>query len=236
MGVAALGEDGWVRTKSDLCRMAELLRTRFSGVPHILLGFSLGSFLVRDCLSEGNISADGTVLIGTGQQPSAVLGLICAIVRTQIKRCGIDGTTPLVRKLSFETYNARFTPSRTAADWLCADASALDAYLADALCRPDISAGLFYDLLSAMRKVGGKRTYEKWNRSCPVLLLSGADDPVGDNGRGVRAVHRTMTAAGLTDVQMHLYPNARHDLLHECAGGQADAAMRDLIAWVEQRS
>ena len=123
---------------------------------------------------------------GTGTQPGAVLAVIQAIVRGQLRRAKPGGTTPLVQKLSFGAYNRKFAPNRTRADWLCADEEALDRYCADPLClKPDISAALFLELLSAMRRTGGKRALASWNR-CPILLLSGADDPVGAMGSGVK--------------------------------------------------
>lgn len=110
------------------------------------------------------------------------------------------------------TGNLRRTASRGGAG-SCADEEALDRYCADPLCRPDISAALFLELLSAMRRTGGKRALASWNR-CPILLLSGADDPVGAMGSGVRQLGAAMERAGLP-VQTVLLPGARHDIFHE---------------------
>ena len=49
----------------------------------------------------------------------------------------------------------------------------------------------------------------------PVLLLSGQDDPVGDGGKGVRAIYQRMKKTGMENVALRLFPGARHDLLHE---------------------
>ncbi len=92
-------------------------------------------------------------------------------------------------------------------DWLCADEEALDRYCADPAVPADISAALFLELLSAMRRTGGKRALAGWNR-CPILLLSGADDPVGAMGSGVRQLGAAMERAGLP-VQTVLLPGAR---------------------------
>jgi hypothetical protein len=50
------------------------------------------------------------------------------IVKGQIKKAGFDKTTDLVRQLSFGTYNQKFKPNRTAADWLCSNETELDNY------------------------------------------------------------------------------------------------------------
>ena len=83
-----------------------------------------------------------------------------------------------------------------------------------------------------MKRTADKNTYKKWNKNMPVLLISGEDDPVGDAGKGVRLVEKSMKNAGFTNVTMKLYSGARHDVLHEEKSGAAsDAyqAIKDMI-------
>ena len=226
---ASFGEGGWSASVEDMRMFYELLKNRISGAPLYMLGFSLGSFLLREYLikypGEGEIA--GAVIMGTGHQPGWLLSVMMGIVKGQIKKSGFDGTTDLVRKLSFGTYNQKFKPNRTAADWLCADESELNGYLTDPLVRKDISAGLFLELLGSMKRAGNACCYGK----LPVLLISGQDDPVGDGGKGVRALCQRMKKAGTENVTMKLFPGARHDLLHEERNGADDA--RKLIAdWI----
>ena len=226
---ASFGEGGWSASVEDMRMFYELLKNRFSGAPLYMLGFSLGSFLLREYLikypGEGEIA--GAVIMGTGHQPGWLLSVMMGIVKGQIKKSGFDGTTDLVRKLSFGTYNQKFKPNRTAADWLCADEAELNGYLADPLVRKDISAGLFLELLGSMKRAGNACCYGK----LPVLLISGQDDPVGDGGKGGRALCQRMKKAGTENVTMKLFPGARHDLLHEERNGADDA--RKLIAdWI----
>lgn len=230
--IASFGEAGWEASLADMHSFFRLLEQRFPGVPHYMLGFSLGSFLLREYLGLHPEGIAGAAILGTGYQPSALLSIMAAIVRRQITKAGFDGTTDLVRRLSFETYNQKFKPNRTSSDWLCADDTQLDAYLADPMCRKDISAGLFWQLLGSMKRTGAKDTYVHWNKNIPILLLSGQSDPVGDAGKGVQTVYDRMKRAGMTDVTMHLIPNARHDLLHEESSGSAASARRILSDWL----
>jgi len=229
---ASFGENGWDATLQDMQLVFTCLQSRFPDCPHFMLGFSLGSFLLREYLSRypGNIA--GAAIVGTGSQSPLLLSLMMAIVRTQIKKSGFDGTTPLVKKLSFETYNQKFAPNRTQADWLCADEAELELYLKDQLCRESISSGLFRQLLGSMQFSGGKTAYGNWNKDMPVLLLSGQDDPVGNAGKGVIQVKNAMDRAGLRSVCLHLFPKARHDLLHEERSGCASQAREILLEWI----
>ena len=137
-----------------------------------------------------------------------------------------------MQKLSFGAYNQKFQPNRTEADWLCGDAQALDEYLSDPLCRKSISAGLFWQLLDGMERTG-KDSYEAWNPETPVLLLSGAEDPVGNAGKGMKTVEKKMKSGGLTNVTLKLIPGARHDVLHETVSGGAEKAVEEILSFLQ---
>lgn len=229
---ASFGEGGWKASIQDMHLFYLELEKCFGGVPHFIMGFSLGSFLLRDYLSCYEDQINGAAILGTGQQPGAVLSVLMQIVKRETKAHGFDNPTPLVDKLSFENYNRKFAPNKTPYDWLCADEEQLAAYGKDPLCRKHISAGLFYQLLDAMRRTGNKGVYEKWNKEIPVLLLSGAQDPVGDFGKGIRKLKNSMDRAGLKDVEAHLIQAARHDLFHEEKSGGAKEATDILLEWI----
>lgn len=217
---ASFGESGWEAMLEEIHQFHLFLKKRFVNAKHYLLGFSLGSFLVREYFSTYEAQdIAGTIIMGTGQQPAFVLSIIMAIVKGEMKKAGHDHTTDLVRKLSFGTYNNKFRPNRTKADWLCSDELELDKYIADELCKEDISAGLFWQLLASMKRTTDRNTYSKWNKHMPIVLISGEDDPVGDGGKGVRLVEKSMRNSGLLNVTLKLYPGARHDVLHEEKSG-----------------
>ena len=228
---ASLGQLGWARALDQIAALNRELTKRLPGVPRALMGFSLGSFLVRDYVSVRKDDLSRILILGSGDQPSFVLSLLKSLVKGQIRRAGFDSATSLVQKLSFGAYNQKLRPNRTEADWLCADDRELDAYLADPLCRSSISAGLFWQLLDGMQRTG-RDSYEAWNRNTPVLLLSGAEDPVGNAGKGMQALRRKMKAGGLRNVRLLLIPGARHDVLHERASGGAQQATEAILSFL----
>ncbi len=227
--VAVFGEEDWDAALEDMHLLFTLLQEKFPGLPHLMLGFSLGSFLLREYLGIYPDKTSGAAILGTGSQNGVLLGLLQKLVKTQIGKVGWMGSTPLISKLSFETYNRKFSPNRTRADWLCSDGEQLDSYLADPLCRSSISAGLFWHLLGSMRC--GAEGCKNWDKNLPVLLLSGADDPVGDMGKGVKAVAAQLRSGEMERVELQLVPKARHDLLHEEKSGAAAKAREILCNW-----
>ena len=232
--IASLGENGWQASLRDMRRFFEEIRCRIRNVPYFMMGFSLGSFLLREYLSLYPGDVDGAVLIGTGYQPGWVLSIMKAIVKDECKKAGFDQTTALVKKLSFETYNQKFAPNETDSDWLCADEDELYGYMRDPLCRKYISAGLFLYLLDSMKRTGKRNFARAWNPDMPVLILSGENDPVGNYGKGIKVIYQQLKKLGMKDITLQLFPNARHDLLHEKKSGNADEAIQSLLYWMKR--
>ena len=56
-------------------------------------------------------------------------------------------------------------------------------------------------------------------------------DPVGSFGKGPRQVYGWLKKAGVQDVSLKLYPDARHELHNEI---NRDEFLRDVVTWVEQ--
>lgn len=228
--IASCGEGGWAASLEDMRLFFGLLQERFPGAPHFMLGFSLGSFLLREYLVKYPQGIAGALILGTGHQPGWLLWILTAMVNRQIKKVGFDGTAGLVRQLSFGTYNQRFRPNRTRADWLCADEAELDQYLADPLVRKDISAGLFRELLGSMKRTGHVAPYRRWNKELPVCLMHGTKDAVGSFGKGVQQVYRRMKKAGLSNMELKPY-DGRHDILHE-ERSCAESVRQDIAHWL----
>ena len=65
----------------------------------------------------------------------------------------------------------------------------------------------------------------------PVLLISGEMDPVGNYGKGVRAVEEKLKETGHTRVTLKLYPECRHEVLNEL---NRDQVMADILEWIRQ--
>ncbi|MBQ3192325.1 MAG: alpha/beta fold hydrolase [Oscillospiraceae bacterium] len=229
--VASFGKGGWEATIGDMKRFYDLLEERFPGVPHYLHGFSLGSFLLREYLGYYPEDGAGAVILGTGNQPAWLLSIMMGIVKGQIKKAGFDGYSPLVRQLSFGTYNQKFKPHRTQKDWLCSDNETIDEFIADPLCRENFSTGLFYQMLSAMKRTGGNDIYDTWDKEKPILLICGEKDPVGNMGKGAKSVMQAMKQAGL-DVTFHLLSGSRHMILGEQSSGAADTAVKIIQEWI----
>lgn len=230
---------GWAESLNDLEQEILMVREETQGsapnAKYILMGFSLGSFLVREYLAKKPLGGiDGVILAGTGYQPPLITRLMQPIIQKEIQKAEPGGTTDTVRQMAFGPYNKKFEPNRTAMDWLCSDPEQLDAYLQDPLVRKDISADLFYEMLGCMTRTNKRHYYRsiKQLAQMPVLILSGEQDPVGNMGKDVPILTGLLQKSGLRNVEGVLIPNARHDLFHEAASGSASLAMKKVLNWL----
>lgn len=208
-------EGSWKYVVGDLDTCFQNAKELYPDVPYVMLGFSLGSFLVRSYLIDYPGKVDGAILVGTGQIGKFLLKLARKIAIKEGLKYGEDKTTDKIRNLTFGTYNKHFKPNRTPYDWLCLSNTAVDNYIADPLRGDAMSSGLFRELLDGMKYTSEINNVKKINIMKPILLLSGQNDAVGDFGKGVTKVCNEYKKVGVQDLTLKIYNNLRHDIMHE---------------------
>lgn len=219
----------WNTVVEDVHTLSILGHEAFVGIPYIMLGFSLGSFLVRTYACQYQ-DMDACILLGTGQKPKFILSLIHHLVAKEANKIGETHTNDFINKLSFGEYNKPFAPNNTDCDWLCADETALAQYINDPLCYKEITAGLFRELIAGMIYTCDQ-SHVKNMKQMPILLLSGKDDPVGDRTKGVIATKKTFEKIG-ENVEIEFF-EGRHDILHETDKEKVFEAIVSFIKKVE---
>lgn len=221
----------WNYLVKDMYTCKEKVQERLFGIPYCMLGFSLGSFLVRTYLIDYPEDVDAAILIGTGKTAEAQIAIAKWVVNREAAKFGEAHTSPMIKKLTFETYNKKFAPNRTDFDWLCANEKAIDEYIADELCGSYYSAGAFREMLNGMSYTGKGSNAEKMDVDTPILILTGENDPVAENGKGIKRTCQLFKKAGVRKVQTKFYPGMRHDILHE---EDCKQVFQDIYNWLKK--
>lgn len=224
--------NGWKRTVRDLTHLREEIEKQYPEEAVILLGHSMGSFLARDYAQEFGDNLQGLILSGTGGKlgPTGYLGLL--IAKMERLRKGKRGKSPFLNRLIFGKYNKKFEPTDTPFDWLSTNEWEVRAYVEDPLCGNIMTAGFYVDLLQGIKKIHQLGNMEKMPKDLPVFLLSGALDPVGEEGKGVRQVQKLYKDRGIKDITVKLYPEGRHEMLHE---NNKEEVYKDILLWLEEK-
>jgi len=230
LGHTGLARRGHNTFLDDLHTLRCLAEDRHPGLPVVLFGHSMGSFVVRGYLAEHGAGLAGAVLSGTGHLPLPVLTAAQGVLRglTLVHRPG--HRSELFRQLILGSNNRIFEEegARTEFDWLSRDEAEVDRYLADPACGGTFSLAANRLLLDAFGRA--EKAYDRTPTDLPILLVSGSRDPVGGQGAGVWEVAQRYEAAGVWDVTVRLYESARHELLNET---NRDEVAGDILDWLD---
>ena len=215
--------------RADAKTVHERACADFPGLPHVLFGYSMGSFVCRMCLHDFGESLSAAVICSTGNgDPALPLGI--AASRVLSLAAGKKKATLIDGHLN-RGFNAR-TERRTAVDWLSTDLSyMMQNGKADPLCGFVFSNRGYYDLLTMIRAMLRSETFENTPRTLPMLFLSGAEDPVGRYGEGVQEAVRRYRETGHDRAELRLYPGRRHEI--HLDGGRYDV-WADMAAFLDR--
>lgn len=205
-------KNGWEALISDIHAVVLAIQCAYKSLPIFLFGHSMGSFLARSYAARHGEDINGFIFCGTaGANPA--LPIARRIARHEIRKKGATAPSPLLNSLSFGAYNKAFRPNRTEFDWLSADEANVDRYVADDECGYVFTAGGFRDLFEGLAEIGAKDWAKNVARK-PILMIAGAEDPVGARGKGPAQVAKALTDTG-HDVKLILYEGMRHEIHNE---------------------
>ena len=223
--------DGYKLVLQDLHTMNALAREKWPGLQLILLGHSMGSFFGRWFAEKYPDALDALVISGTGG-PGALMKMGKAMASGFSKIKGPRYVSGFMVNASMGSYSKGIEDARSKNVWLSRDPAVWEPYDKDPKCTLPLTVSAFRDMLTAHVHVNTPEWAEHLRKDLPVYVYSGDMDPVGEYGKGVRAVEQLLRDANLEDVTMRLYPQGRHEMHNEL---NKDEVFRDLIAWCDAR-
>jgi alpha-beta hydrolase superfamily lysophospholipase len=208
-----LGQNGWSKLVDDLNLAIAQAKSDHPGLPVMMIAHSMGSFATQQFLLDHGADVDGVALTGT-----AALDLL-------------EPALDLSAELDLSAFNAPFQPARTDFDWLSRDESIVDAYLADPLCGFGIDAASAKDMFAGARRLTDPAEVARMPNDLPVYVAVGSKDPINGGLTLLWAVVDRYRAAGLGDVTVRVYDDARHEILNEINRAEV---IDDLLQWLQR--
>ncbi len=222
-------KDGFDRVVADLLAVHTWIDEKYPDIPKFLMGHSMGSFLARRYLQEYGDTINGAILMGSGGDPGFAAKVGKLVARLQMGRNPARPSN-LLDKMAFGGYNRGIKDPQTKFDWLSRDNREVKKYIDDPHCGMVCSAGFFFDLFTGLKAIHDPALIHHIPKDIPIFVVSGDADPVGAYGRGIAEFVGQLKKYGVTNIEIKLYPGARHELLHET---NKLKVMEDLAKWLQ---
>lgn len=220
----------WAGICDDMILVNTEIHRRHPDTPVILLAHSMGSFVAQTFAQRHSDRVNLLLIEGSSYQAPWFTRMAGLLVRFENWRQGDHGRSPFINALSFGGFNRAIKKPRTDFDWLSRDSAFVDRYVSDPLCGYQLSNGFWRDFIRGLQALYQDDAMRHIRPDLPVYLFAGDRDPAGSNGRSMARLARVYSeVVGSRDVTLRLYPEARHDILHET---NRDEVLADLLGWV----
>ncbi|WP_067436500.1 alpha/beta fold hydrolase [Nocardioides jensenii] len=206
------GAAGFEGLITDLAAYGAQLRADHADLPLFLVAHSMGSFAAQAVILEHSTQYAGVVLTG-----SSALDVLAA------------GLAQSEGPIGLEAFNAAFE-DRTGYEWLSRDEAEVDAYVADPLSGFDLPEETIPALFGPAERLADPSAVRS---DLPILVASGSADPLAGGGDLVQLLGQRYRDAGLTDVTVRVYDEARHEIFNET---NRDEVTADVIGWLDQHA
>ena len=199
-----LGAGGLRATVEAVHQLSGIIRTENPTVPLVLFGHSWGSIIAQKLFDAHSEGYDAVVLSGTAYRT--------------------------FRHMNGGDLNAgHVTLGTTGYEWLSRDTAVSQAFLDDELTFTANAIALF-GLPDALRMLGRPR--RRLRADVPLLIQIGSDDPFGGPRSAKLLADAYLTRSRLTDVELIVYTDARHEVYNETNLSEVTA---DLLCWLNER-
>ena len=220
-------EGGWTYLPKDLHRLTAIMQEEFEGIPYIMFGHSMGSFIVRGTAVNYVTDPDKLIICGTGgPNHFSAAGLLITDILKLFK--GEKYISKAVDKIAFGAFNKRFEGT-SEYSWLTKNHEITEAYSKDELCTFKFTVSAMHDLVKLNRIANSRKFFKKLDKSIPVLIVSGDSDPVGDYSKGVKKVYNRLKNG--RDVTLKLYENCRHEIHNDTCRNEM---IEDILEFLEK--
>lgn len=220
--------DGWKHLIDDECLLAKKVQEDYPGIPYVLLGHSMGSFIARGVLAtETAKTFNGAIVMGTAGTNNAI-GAGLALTRGLRKVKGSKYQSKLITAMAFGSYNKKIPNAKTHSDWLSHDDSINYGHTVDPFCKFTFTLAGYEDMFNLLKYVNSEEWYTKLPTDLPILITCGWEDPVGNYGQGPAEVVEKLKEHGC-EVAALFYEGMRHEVLNEIG---KETVYEDMLAFI----
>jgi len=181
-----------------------------------------------------NDNLRGAIIMGTGFIPENMTSLALKMTGIVGKIRGSRHRSKLIQSLAFGADYKGFdmTGEQPENSWLTKDVDIVKAYYNEPRCTYMFTVNGYKGLFEAVNFSCNPENAAKIPKKLPLFIVSGAQDPVGGLGKGVKDVYDMYKEADMLDLTYKLYENDRHEILNET---DKEVVFEDILAWMNVR-
>ena len=226
-------QDGYRDLLSDQKVISKYIRERFGTGKIFVFAHSMGTIIARNLLQTESKRYEKVVLCGYPSDPGKAAteaGIFLCNVTAAIR--GPKYYSKLIQKLGTGRFNRTIRNPKTDLDWLSYNEENVRNYMADRCCGHGFTVSANRDLFTLVQRMSNVEAYQSVNKSLPIFMIRGEDDPATGFEKGAKASVRVMRQAGFEKLQVKTYPHMRHEILNEKG---RDTVIADVIRFLDKQ-
>ncbi|MCD7894478.1 MAG: alpha/beta hydrolase [Erysipelotrichaceae bacterium] len=212
----------------DMYHLQEIIRRDYPDVPCFMLGYDMGSVLVRKFVSVYGDYIDGILLLST---PYKVEHYSLKQAYFNILRL-FKGPLGKVNHY-YKYYHAHFNKKihdSSPVSWLTSDENEQKKLLEDPMAHFIYTIQGYKDILSLLHDVSKEEAITSIPKELPIYIAAGSDDPLCFD---IHKLYDLYIKNHLRDVTLKIFEKKRHALLFE---SNKDEIYRDILNWLNDRT
>lgn len=211
----------------DVHRLKKMTESEYPGVPYIMMGHSMGSFIIRNYMFRYGTGIKGAIVCGTATHPPFEVKMGMLLANIQKFFMGDKHVAMMLNDMSLGTKPG--TPYEERFDWLSCDEEVIKKYVEDPLCGFCFTVNGFRTLFALLDRQNQMKNLEKMPKDLPVMIIAGSEDPVGNCGKGVTKVYDSYRKLGMKNVFFKLYEGLKHEIFNE---KEKETVFEDIYNWM----
>ena len=220
----------------DIHTLRNKTEEKYPNLPYFILGHSMGSYILRQYICTYSKGLAGIIISGTGYISPCMTFMALGLLNIMSCFKGMRHRSNFVKKQTigsgpykkFDLENKDIYNS-----WVTRDPEIVKKYNSDKKCQFNFTINGYFGLINAVRYSCDPSNVANINKDIPILFISGDDDPVGDNGEGVKKSYEIMKLVGSVDVTMKLFEGCRHEVLNEL---NRDEVYEYILNWLDEKT
>lgn len=224
-------KDGQAKVIADVMAVHRHATRLHPGLSLILFGHSMGGMIAANTAAAHPGAFSGLAVWNANLNPGLAGKIGLGLIRIERFFKGSDVPSRLGPALTLDAWARKIPNAKTPFDWLSRDPAEVAAYIADPLCGFDASISMWIDVLELALAGGSPARLARLPKTLPVYLAGGGQDPATDNGAAMTWLDSRLEAHGVFLRRLALYPDMRHETLHEIG---RETATGSFIDWCDQ--